>query len=79
MNDRDDVLRAGLWAAYDMRGSDAFVAACLQMLVVYYQWPLIAYHQAIIEAQADLDRRRAEFEAWYEPWLLEIADRCPIP
>jgi hypothetical protein len=48
---RDDLLRAAVYAAYELRGSEGFGNACERVVLVHRLWPLIEYEHAIERAE----------------------------
>lgn len=59
MTERDRVLRAAVYSAFDVRGQDGYREACRRVVDIDLLWPLVEANRELERARTELAERRA--------------------
>lgn len=70
MNARDDLLRAHVYRAFALRGTDSFGEACRDVVDGWLMYPALEAELLLERARKEREAREVEFEAW----MVETAD-----
>ncbi len=81
MTARDELLRAAVYRAHALRGTDTFAAACADVVDGWTLWPLIEYEHALEQARQHRQRRERQLAeapaAMRASYVIREATRAP--
>lgn len=69
MTERDELLRAAVYRAFEAKGNPEFREACVNAIIVHRTWPLIRYAHAIETGLEML----TDVEAGIDAAMIEVA------